>query len=366
MNNWTIRKANLQDRDAIVQLLKESFSGYWTSTQSIYSHEFWNWLYRDNPGGGSITFVAEAEGRIIAHYPSVLENLKVNDNIYLAGMVLHLTTHLDYRRKGIFKNLGKSALEELTRGNIPFSLAFPNDKSLPGFINKLGFSQIANLPLLIKPIRIKRIIRAIIKHPFFAQLVSFLLYPLHSVLFHNWILQRRDKDVKIEPKQVFDYEFDSLWIRSMSQAKVMVRRDAEFLTWRFNQRPKQKYNTLAALKNNELAGYIITRKADISSLRVGIVMDYLVLPKAADIFRALLNNAIDNFRKEEMDLCIAASLKNNMYYKTLRRAGFIAIPPRFNPRRLILVGRLNQDTADKGIFLDKRNWFVTFGDWDVF
>ena len=152
----------------------------------------------------------------------------------------------------------------------------------------------------------------------------------------------------------------------MVQAKVIQQRDARFLNWRFNQRPSQSYQSAAAFRGNELAGYITTRKADIFSLKAGIIMDYLVFPGAADIFHSLLKHALDGFREEGMDLCITACLKNNIYYRKLKDEGFVTIPPKLNPRKFILTGRVNLDTPDGRIFMDKKNWFFTFGDWDVF
>lgn len=342
--DWTVKKADLQDRDKIIRLLKESFGDYWTAKQSIYTKEYWQWLYRDNPAGGSINFVAESQDRIVGHFPSVLEWLKIDSDLHSAGMVLHLTTHRDFRRKGIFKTLGQASWEQLRQDNIPFSIAFPNDQSRPGFVKKLGFSSVATLPLLIKPLR--------------PALLSFLLSPLRK-----W---RKDDSLKIEAREHFGPEFDSFWRHSMSQAKIMQKRDAQFLNWRFKQRPNQDYQIVAALRNRELLGYIVTRKVNISHRRVGIIMDHIVLPGRMDVFRSLLSHALDGFKQAGLDLSCVACMKNNIYYKALRAEGFFRLPSRLNPRKLILVGRVNQDTPAKGIFLDKRNWFLSFADWDVF
>jgi GNAT superfamily N-acetyltransferase len=342
---WTIKKAESQERNAIIQLLKESFSGYWTSRQPIYTEQFWNWLYRDNPAGGAITFVAESQGKVVGHFPNVLERLKVGDGLSLAGMVLHLTTHRDFRRRGIFKALGQASWEELCRQQVPYSIAFPNDRSRPGFINKLGFSSIATLPLLIKPLR--------------PAILYFLLSPLGK-------LRRVNSLITIEARDHLGPEFDSFWMRAMSQAQIIQKRDRQFLNWRFKQRPNQGYQVLAALRNKELLGYIVTREVNISQRKVGVIMDYLVLPGRADVFRRLLHYALEHFRKQGLDLSCAACMKNNIHYKALRSAGFIRLPSRLNPRKLILVGRVNQDTKAKDIFLDKRSWFLSFADWDVF
>lgn len=364
--DWIIRKAGTEDSDAILQLLKQSFRGYWTASQSIFTKEFWNWLYLGNTAKGSINFVAESDGKIIGHFPNVLERLKVNENIYLSGIVLQLTTHPDYRNKGIFKNLGKASIEELSRLKIPFSFAFPNDKSRPGFTDRLGFFSIVTLRLLAKPLYIKNILKKIIKNPALTWLLYYILCPFNFVFFYPYRIQKKPKGLKIEARECFGAEFDSLWEQTMAQAKVMVPRDKAFLNWRFILRPNQGYQILAALKNSELMGYIVTRKADIFSLRVGIIMDYFVVLGKGNIFDALLLAAIDSFKKDGMDLCITACLKDNIYYRVLKNIGFVQIPEKLNPRKLVLVGRVNQDVADKDIFLDGKNWFLNFSDWDNF
>ncbi|MFH1678441.1 MAG: GNAT family N-acetyltransferase [Candidatus Omnitrophota bacterium] len=367
MADWILRRASQQDRDGIIQLLKEGFSGYWTAAQGIYNQQFREWFYCNNPGGGSITLVAENKGKIIGHLAIILERLSVNGTIYSAGVAVHLAIQADYRKKGIFKNLGQLALEKLTRSKVTFSLAvFPNDKSRPGFLNKLNFSPIVTVPLLVKPLRIKNILARITKSPFLAAVFSFLLRPIYHAAFHRYNLRRENKGLKILPIDNFGAEFDSFWKLAVVQAGVIQQRDARFLNWRFNQSPGQSYQTMAAFRNNELAGYITTRKADIFSLKTGIVMDYLVLPGAADVFHSLLKHALDNFRKEGVDLCIAACLKNNIYYRQLQDAGFLTVPAKLNPRKFLLTGRANLATPDDKVFMDKKDWFFTFGDWDVF
>ncbi|MDO8603528.1 MAG: GNAT family N-acetyltransferase [Candidatus Omnitrophota bacterium] len=364
---WDIKKAGIEeDRDKILQLLKESFSGYWTASQDIYTSDFWNWLYRDNTGGGSVNFIAEDKEKVIGHFPNVLERLKVNENIYKTGIVLHLTTHADYRNRGIFKNLGRVSIEELKKQGITFSFAFPNDKSRPGFINKLGFSSIATISLLVRPVNIKNTIKKIVKNPLLALLFYFILSPLYYMWFYHFGMQRKSNSVKIETKNSFGPEFDFLWKKAMAQAKVMVPRDSAFLNWRFMLRPNQRYHVFGALKNGELAGYIVTRTADVFSLKIGIIMDYFVLPGKDNIIEALVTKAIDNFKKDGVDLCITGCLKNNKYYSSLKNTGFVKAPERLNPRKLILVGRANQDVADKTVFLNGKNWFLSFGDWDTF
>lgn len=362
--DYQIKKAELKDKDAILGFLKETFSGYWTSEQPIYIPEFWDWLYRDNPAGGAITFVAEKNGRIIGHYPNVLQYLKIDNRIFQTGLVLHLATHADFRRLGVFRNLGQASMQELVRSRIPFSIAFPNKKSLPGFVNRLGFSDIATLPLLVKPLNIRNILTRATKKPGLASFLSFLLEPLYNMSFSHFRFKR--KNIDIETRESFDPEFDIFWNRSLSQAKIMAPRDSKYLNWRFKSRPLQDYQILVALENKEIAGYIVTRNAEIFSMNTGIIMDFFVLPGRQEIFDALLEAVLNNFRNQGKDLCIVSCLKNNIYYRGLRRAGFITVPAGLNPRKLVLVGRINSATVDRGLFLNRKNWFITFADWDVF
>jgi len=364
--DYQIKKAELKDKAAILGFLKETFSGYWSSDQPIYIPEFWDWLYCNNPAGGAITFVAEKDGRIIGHYPNVLQYLKIDNRIFQTGLVLHLATHADYRRLGVFKSLGQASMQELVRSRIPFSIAFPNQKSLPGFVNRLGFFDIATLPLLVKPLKIRNILAKVTKKPGLASFLSFLLEPLYHMSFSHFKFTKKRRNIKIEMRESFDHQFDIFWNRSMAQAKIMAPRDSRYLNWRFKSRPLQDYQILAALEGEEIAGYIIIRNAEVFSLKTGIIMDFFVLPGRQEIFDALLDAALSNLRSQDMDLCISTCFKSNIYYKALKNAGFIAVPAGFNPRKLVLVGRINSSAVDRDLFLNKKNWFITFADWDVF
>jgi len=364
---WRLRKANPQDIDAIIQLLKEGFSGYWTSAQYIYNREFLEWLYRANPGGGAITLVAESGGEIIGHLSSILERFRVQGSLSSVGVAVHLAIHPNSRRKGIFKSLGEQMQEELKQSNAAFSLAvFPNDKSRPGFLNKLNFSAIADVPLLVKPLQIKNILARITNKPSLAAAFSFFLRPAYQAVSQQCRIKKDDNHFKIIPISSFGAEFDLFWKQANAQAKVIQERDARFLHWRFNQRPKQNYSVAAAFKDEELVGYIATRKADIFSLKAGIIMDYLVLPQAQAAFHPLLEYALTSFKKDGVDFCLSACLKNNIYYRKFKQGGFLAIPAKLNPRKFILTGKINTKTPDSKMFMDKKNWFFTFADWDVF
>ncbi len=331
-----IRIARKEDIAKILCLMHDIFTETHSQKLKELNAELYQWLYQDNPSGGSITFISEFNGKIIGHYPSILTDLKVRDRVCKAGIVLDLLTHKDFRRRGMFKSLQETSMKELSRSGVDFCLAFPNQLSLPGFL-KMGWKIIATIPLLVKP----------------------LILPVLSC-------KKKEGRVAVSEADEFDERFDTLFKDSTKKIPTAVIRDRKYLNWRYRMKPAVKYRLLIAQNDKELLGYIVLRIRNIFAFRTGLIMDFLVKDGSPEILGTLLEKAIDYLRKEGACTSIAILVKDSFYFSLFKNLGFMRLSERFNPRRFTLVGKLINSEIDREFFYDYRNWFITLGDWDVF
>ena len=68
-----------------------------------------------------------------------------------------------HRAKGLFIKLASKIEQEESLKNNELVYGFPNENSLHGFVNKLGFNYFGEVPILIKPFRISYFLNKLLK-----------------------------------------------------------------------------------------------------------------------------------------------------------------------------------------------------------
>ena len=76
----------------------------------------------------------------------------------LAVRAVDTATHPDFQRRGIFRNLTTTALDELAASGVDFIFNTPNDKSRPGYL-QLGWEDVGRLATTVRPTGIGSAIR---------------------------------------------------------------------------------------------------------------------------------------------------------------------------------------------------------------
>lgn len=84
-------------------------------------------------------FIAYSNQQPAAFYAVIPCFLKCDDKIILAAQSADTMTHPDHRNKGLFVELALTTFQLCRDLNIRLLFGFPNQNSLPGFINKLGW-----------------------------------------------------------------------------------------------------------------------------------------------------------------------------------------------------------------------------------
>jgi hypothetical protein len=66
--------------------------------------------------------------------------------------------------------------------------------------------------------------------------------------------------LRLEALERFDARFDALWERAKPHLGIAVRRNAEYLNWRYVAMPTHRHERLAAVTpTGEVAGYVVWR-----------------------------------------------------------------------------------------------------------
>jgi GNAT superfamily N-acetyltransferase len=131
--------------DATAALLRSTFP----DASRISAPEYLRWLYEDSPFGSVIEAnLDDAQGRA-GHYAVVPVDL-VSDGIECAG-ALSLNTAVDERARGggVFVRLATEAIERAQRQGVAMIVGVANANSTPGFLRRLSFELVGQLPATV-------------------------------------------------------------------------------------------------------------------------------------------------------------------------------------------------------------------------
>lgn len=329
------------ERAEVVALTRAVLTETGAQKKTVYDERFFTWQY-ESGYSSHLNVVARAGqgGSIVGSYPSQLLPMQSFGRTVLASICQDLCTARPYRRSGLFAQMGEFAERTLCEHGVAVSYAFPNHRSLPGFVEKHHHRLVAEVPLLLKPV------------PF-------------AVLTAPFVAAHRFRAETLEPATVG--AIDEVWTAFRAVAPLQLVRDARFIRWRFLERPHADYEVLLLRRrdNERPVAYAVLRPYRLFKLPVCLLMDFGVV-SADDHLGTLLREV------ERRALAMGAALivtlllgERGLRYAFARRL-YLPIPSRLQRRKFSLVARANLASVDPEALADRHNWHVTFADWDVF
>jgi len=330
----------------------------------------WHHLHRENPAGPSI-------------YPLVWEGTRVVSGVALVprrivafgreGVVRHShdsMTLLERRGQGV-----RSAASEFARrlARAQGSLAvfsFANEASLPGVLRHPGRRAVADLPVMLRPLRSVRA----------ALTVAATWGPLH-----RFGLGRAQPDLPESAAAgpisdgahfaldaaasrrgwappAFDERHTRLFRAAEGLPEIALLRDAPHLRWRYTETPGRPYAQLDLARAGELAACVVTRTVELQGLRLALVMDWAWQPGALRDGVAALREAVRLGRAAGAHAVSALAMRGTLHRHLLRRLGFVGMPGWLAPKRVIFNVAPEVSDTDATRWYCASSWHLTWGD----
>ena len=133
------------------QLFKECFAGNGMQKDSAHLH----WQYFSNPSQRPLVNFALASNKSGSKIASIYATIPVRVGIggckRLAAQSLDTLTHINYRRRGLFKTLAEAVYQRCVHEDVHFVYGFPNANSSHGFFERLGWTPLHRVPFLFRP-----------------------------------------------------------------------------------------------------------------------------------------------------------------------------------------------------------------------
>jgi hypothetical protein len=335
-----VRAAGREDAQAIRAVLAASFAGNPKARADVMEWQYWN-----NPFGAARSWVAEAEGRIVAHYagiclPGVLEGLPVT-----LAMGVDAATDPGWRGLGLFEQLARAVYLECGRAGMPVTYCLPNPSSLRGF-QKAGGRDVGRARVLV----------AALDDAWLAERLR-MPRPVATAVSRAVFRRRRPAGAGVLDSPPDG--LDELWGAVAGRWQFGVARGADWWRWRYSQRPDRPY-LFAELRR---AGRLVAAAAAMVREDLGgrfLCVLELVAEQgggAREVVGALMAQA------EVLGTVAVAgtAMPGTWHHRMLRAAGLRTLPRRYEPQPMHVGLADNAGTMPDGAL---RSWSLCWGDLD--
>jgi hypothetical protein len=199
---------------------------------------------------------------------------------------------------------------------------FPNASSHRGFIQDLDWRDIYEIPTMR---------------------VSLSARPMHNA--GSAVSEIKNMDTGL---------FDRFWSTVSSQHPVLVKRDAQYLTWRFVANPSEKYRFLIHMENGMLRGYAVFKRYK-DELQIVDLM-----AQQPEISQQLAYGVAEVGRKESAATIGLWITVTSPVHRALEKIGFQ------NDGPVTYFGGLILKDLDPALIYSPFSWNYSMGDSDVY
>lgn len=292
-----------------------------------YSLDLWRWRFEKNPFGKRKIMLMWDKEELVGQYavsPVSMNFSGVNINTALS---LATMTHPDYEGKGVFKSLAKSLYASLNNEGFHSVWGFPNNNSHGGFVNSLGWKNIA---------------------------VQHSLGIKYSMLSSHEIISNFNQF------QIFKFESKhEEFIKGLSQnlEKFRINKNVDYLNWRYCDKPLVNYHKYFG-NINGINFLIIVKVYDEKSSNLKTLNILELHIQDYSILHSLLNNVVNSLDTGINFINIWKNLFD-LEHSKLERVGFTVCNPQTYLGILPLSDMFQQVCT-------YNFWDINMGDSDVF
>jgi GNAT superfamily N-acetyltransferase len=330
-----VRQATLDDKPAIFEFIKKAYAG-----RSDYKiPKRWAWAYINNPFKETdhlpIWIAVAADGQVVGQTCALIEPLKLGEYEHRVGWSVDTFLLPAYRGQRIgfrlqqanheanpiFMSLSMSAANR----RIKISLGSKPLPPVTAFERPVRYRPEAVLVALDErlaaiPARMRRSLLSLTR----------ALRGQHALAAAaTWRAGRRDASwraamspaVQIRQVDIFPAESDQLWAQLAPHFFGVIRRDQQYLDWKYVQQPHTDYQIYIAYRGGQIQGHLVLRLGHPPEPKVGIIADLFAAPDDREMIDKLVAFGIQRLRTAGAVFLSAAS-SVPAYQAAFRRQDF--------------------------------------------
>jgi len=352
MTPISIREAREADIPALVYFVGDILRESGAQKATLFDEAFWRWEYR-TPGREALVVLAEDGESIVGAFHLTPRLMRWHGEPGTMVLLQDLGVRAEYRRHGLFMKMCTFAVDEAVRRGWDMTYALPtNETSYPGFINKLGYTHVCDMPIRVSALNIGAVAASRLPlRPLWYALGAPFTYAIRALFS-----VRSPGEVRVIER--FAAEVDALGAAFTDAAGLGCCRDSSFLNWRFIDKPGRLYQAHGLYRDDLLRAYVVTRRTRVFGLDCLLLMDFAGHP---DALLPLLSGRMEAAARDAVGLAVA--MGQHPLMRSLTRLGFVTVPNRINRRVVHLIVRTHTARVAGA---ERASWALTIADWDVF
>ncbi|MEM7306890.1 MAG: GNAT family N-acetyltransferase [Planctomycetota bacterium] len=317
------------------------------------------WRYDLGPHGQAVSILARPPGGegISGYACSPRRALCYGDESTLApvGETGDVMTHPDWRKRGIFSSLDRRCMEEVGQLGWPLVFGLPNRRSAHIFL-ELGWERIGTVRPYSFPLRADAAARA---EAFREGRLRAWLLPLHVARSGRLLRRSERPDLTTRRLERFPPETLDLSRALEKRFAFMVRRDPDYLNWRFVENPARLHDVLGVYRGEELVALVTVQRPRAGSC-VGFLVD--VLAPGEDALSAAVGIGLRHLGAAGASVVQSTAIDRSWWADKLKGSGFL--PPKESNHLIVILHPHDRDHPLVKAAREASSWFFTDGDRD--
>jgi hypothetical protein len=322
-----LRKAT--DLDKLDRLFRESFPG--EDPEGVYNR-FAHWV-ETNPSGPGVQLVVCDGEKIVSSLSFLRQAVAGFDKTYTGFLASTAMTAVEYRGRGIYKNLTRLAFEELPKHGGDFIFGYTIHEPVLKTEIKLGYSLIGDSAVLALPLNPGKIIQ---KLPYLNWLGTWINGIVNwAGKFYLRLKSSKIKDdisIVIHEVNEFPKEIESIFETKKIISQYEVLKDSVHLNWKYRNffRNQEPHHFVIAKKNDRVVGWGVCGKMDMESLNGLAILDASAIPEfEEEVLVAIIKHQIRLAIEIDLEIIGCMVDKNSKLFTVLRDLGFFLTSHRF-------------------------------------
>jgi hypothetical protein len=343
------------DEERIIRLRQELDEVEATDKNSILH---WRHEMMGNPVGPPVISLAQSGRRVVSHVAMQPKRLRALGSTVLAYQWIDVMTHPEFRGTGLLTRVEELGEAEARGQGCSYFLGFPNKNSFGPYVGKYGSSVVSPLTLLVRP---QGLLEEVLPAP--AQAAWRDVTEAISIPGRE-----RPTSGRVGEIDLFDSRFAESCERFSCEYAVMFERSVELLNWRYVEVPRRTYRLYALDGGDGCDGFAAYRVADHKGIPIGVLMDLWTGEDPATSAGFLCESLAMLGDSDGARLVFAMFSGSSWQYGAAIRAGFVPVPRKINPYGITQIGKTttNWRSGDPLALAEETNWYVSFGDNDIF
>lgn len=354
---WISKEFDEQDFNGLLKLCYEYYGENDITDAKFIEHEY----FKNFAGDAYIDLALdEHEKQIVGQYVAIPKKVRINNTEKECILSLNTLTKKEYWGQGIFTGLAEKTYQRASSDNKLFCYGAPNPNSHPGFLKKLNFHDLGNIPLWVKPLIPSSLISQKTGKNWLGNMVKWsdlLIRPKFQKNPRYTIQKLDESNIDL---------INTLWDKVKNRYPVCFVRNSKYVKWRYLDMPLREYISYIVLEGDVICGFIVGRVMEVSGIHCGMIADFMFLDQHNEAASYLLKYLINLFYQKRVSLIGSLMLSHTKEAEILKNNRFFICPTFLEPQPFPIIFRLfDENYSDKDILDNFQNWFFTMGDYDV-